>query len=381
LSKNPSRFLCDLSALVALLFHSVTTFAPAEPFVKFVIHIHLNSMKHIYTIVILFWATVLQSQPVITSANFFQMSTAYPFRMIDNITDSLAIASGYNITWDFSIATSSDSDAVLAIDPSTTIFYNDTNVNYNLSNICLYVAGQPNAYDEHLYSYWITDSTAANFIGEWANNGIWEVWYYHLWNPEKYFAFPFTINNTFTDTLTGSLVDVSGFGLVPLQGTRTVLADAFGTLIMPDAVYDSCLRIKTERLVNGYSNIYYTWFQPQRSGIILQADGYNNSIYNFRYYYQNPLVTGIPTATESPSFQIFPNPVNESMNVLLHNFNDSKTQSTIADLTGRTIFSNNFTTIGTQQNISVNMEKFASGVYTVTIQTGGYRTVKKIVKQ
>ncbi|MBL0340053.1 MAG: SBBP repeat-containing protein [Bacteroidetes bacterium] len=90
--------------------------------------------------------------------------------------------------------------------------------------------------------------------------------------------------------------------------------------------------------------------------------------------YSQPL--GIPTLTSVISlFQLFPNPATNTFTIALSSIS-KKVHVTIADITGKVIYS---TTASEIQQVEVNTNDFAAGVYVVQIQTGDFIATKKLV--
>jgi len=259
-----------------------------------------------------------RGQNTIYRNNYFNLGNSYPYVFLDSMKKDTVLLTGNNVTWNFSNALqTSQIDTLYAIDPSTTIFYPNPNVNYDISNLCLYEPlGKSYQYDDSLYNYYISDSSSIYFVGNWAYNGLWENWYYHLADTEKYFAFPFSFNDNFQDSFIGTYYDMSGSGSHTVQGTRNVAADGFGTLILLSTIYSNCLRIKSVR--NGsdssmtgifyFTQITYSWFQLMTNGPILEVQGDSNYIIQAKYYYNNPIINSTPELINENSIIVFPNP-------------------------------------------------------------------------
>ncbi|MES2764179.1 MAG: T9SS type A sorting domain-containing protein [Bacteroidota bacterium] len=326
-----------------------------------------------------------QAQDTLHRYNYFTIGNSYPYMYLDSIHKNTTLISGNNVVWDFSNAlpTPLSLDDTHAIDPSTTVFYNAPNCNYNITDLCLYEPkGTPGwPYDDSLHSYYLTDPTSIQFVGDWAKNNIWEVWKYHMTNTETYFKFPFALNDSFQDTYYGSAIDLSGSGTHKFYGTRTVTADGYGTLILPTGTYTNCLRIKSERLVtdssavmgvNTFIHMYYTWFQLSTNGPILQLRSDTNYYeIQAKYYYNNNTV-GIKEQPQISRCLVFPNPSTGKFNIDTKSENEKSLQ--VYDLNGRMVF---------QQNIfakaTIDLSILSEGVYTLTIKSRSGITNKKLV--
>ncbi|HKR03403.1 MAG TPA: T9SS type A sorting domain-containing protein [Bacteroidia bacterium] len=351
----------------------------------------INKFKHSLTILFSFCSLFVFGQNTISRNNYFISGNSYPYVFLDNIEKDSVVVSGNNAVWDFSNSVqSSQFDTLYAIDPATTVFYNDPNVNYNISNLCLFEPlGQPFSYDDNLYSYYTSDPASIHFIGNWANNGIWEVWYYHLTDTEKYFAFPFSLNDNFQDSFSGSAIDLSGTGFHSLYGTRNVQADGFGTLILPSMIYPNCLRLKSVRNVidssmfgyNYQTRIFYTWFQLNTNGYILEVEADSIWIGQSKYYYNNPLINGLNETKNDNSINIFPNPFTSAISISLQNKNVNHVTFIIRDLPGQSIFVKKENNLNNAYTKTIDVSFLSKGIYLLDINIDGERTVKKIVKE
>jgi hypothetical protein len=245
-------------------------------------------------------------------------------------------------------------------------------------------------YDNNLYSYYVSDESTVEFIGDWADNGSWETWGYHLTDTEKYFKFPFTLNNNFQDSFHGTSFDMSGSGLHTFQGIREVEADGFGTLILPTQVFTNCLRIKSTRQYSDSSLVFgvrenvqltYTWFQLSTNGPILEIQT-DTSFYNIvaKYYYDNPLVNlGEETKTDN-TVNVYPNPFSNSINVKFSQPNNKNVLITLRDFQGKVIFIDTKIKLNNLYTQTFFPENLPIGVYFLDINVNGVWTTKKLIK-
>jgi hypothetical protein len=312
----------------------------------------------------LLWQHII-AQNTIYRSNYFSLGNSYPYVFLDSVEMDTVLISGSNVIWDFSSAVQTQFDTLHAIDPANTIFYNDPNVNYNISDLCLYEPGQPFSYNSNMYSYYISDNSAVYFIGNWANNGIWESWYYHLTDTEKCFAFPFSLNDNFQDSFAGSSYDMSGSGIHAYQGMINVMSDGFGTLIFSNITYSNCLRVKSIRSlsdssmlgVHTFSYITDTWFQTVTNGPVLEIVRGGNYISQTRYYYNNPPVS-IHELTNEKTTIVIPNPLTFFTTIKL-NFDLKNGTLIICDVLGNEIKKISF--YGSE--VKIDRENLTAGVY------------------
>ncbi len=332
----------------------------------------------------------LKGQTTIDRRNYFNLGQSYPYVFLDNMENDTALIAGNNVVWDFSNAVlSSQQDTLYGIDPATTIFYNDPNVNYTISNLCLLEPlGMSMQVDDSMYNYYIVDSSSVHFIGRWAYNGIWESWYFHLTDTEQNFAFPFSLNDSFQDNFNGTYLDMSMGFTYTTQGTRQVQADGFGTLILPGKVYPNCLKIKSVRTGSetwmfgniNFTQIYFTWFQLNTNGIVLQTEGGSNFINNTKYYFNNPLITGINEISKVNDVVITPNPFTSSISIHVRNQSIKNVMFILHDIWGRNLITE------AEQNLTIEFTKtihcgnIPKGIYFLEVIMDGERIVKRIIK-
>jgi len=302
----------------------------------------------------------------ITQSNFFSLGISYPNEFLDNINLDTANLSGNNIIWDFSTAIkTNDLDTLHGINPSTTIFYNDPNANYTISNLCLSEPKcNPWPQDDKMFSYYISSPDRIKFVGSWADNGIWEIWYQHYTDTASLLKFPMAFNDFLSDSLMGSSFDMSGFGWVTTIGSINSVLDGFGTLIVPGKIYTNCLRVKVKIIIQDSwswggqqrTDFEYYWFQKNINGPILILKGGNTNIFSAKHFYNNPFTTSVNNVSNKDNILIYPNPSSG-----LFTFSNIGINSSIEiyDITGRLIF--NTTTQNTSETI--NLYDKQKGVY------------------
>ncbi len=333
----------------------------------------------------------LRGQGTIYRENYFTLGNSYQCQYYENIKKDTLIISGNNVIWDFSNAAPTNQlDTLQAMDPSTTVFFNDPNMNYNVSNLCLYEPqGMSSSYDDNLYTYFLSCDSSIQFIGRWAYNGAWESWYYHLTDLETYFQFPFSFGDSFQDSFSGTSYDMSGSGLHTFHGTNDVVADGFGTLILPSSNYTNCLRLKSVNNttdssstfgITHFTQITYTWFQLMRNGPILEIQTDTN-FYYFKTisYYDNPLV-GLNEYKRADDITVYPNPFTNKIFVNFNQPQANKVFLRLKDNIGRDVFTSNMNDFDNSVIKSLNMIDLPNGIYYLEIFVDGIQTTKKLIK-
>ncbi len=139
------------------------------------------------------------------------------------------------------------------------------------------------------------------------------------------------------------------------------------------SVVDKYLALKIQ--VTG--NIYYGWARLDAGG-----DGLDIKIKDYAYNSipNQPILAGQTTATGiiensfATSIRLFPNPATNHLTISMGS-NNKKVEVAIAYITGKIIYP---TTSTNSENIEVNTEDFATGVYLVRIQSADFIATKKL---
>jgi len=341
----------------------------------------------IFSLFCLFFTLEVKSQLTINRENYFTLGNLYPYYYLDNIKFDSVAYNGNNCIWDLSNGLNSWTyDTLFAIDPSGTVFYNEPLVNYSLSNLCLYTPnGQISQYDDSMYTYLIANPDSIYFLGNWAYNGLWETAYFHLTDFELFLPFPFSFGNSFIDTFSGSAYDFSGWGLCPVSGTREVEVEGVGQLILPGITYDSVLKIKSHRMGmwncgfgNSFNYTYYTFFDLNLNGPILEVSTSSSFVQEVIYFYNNPLVSSITELNNHIEVEIYPNPTIDKLYIKTKSVSPFY-ELVLVNATGEQILNKRLMSI-TGVPIEVNLEKLASGIYQLRLTNSKECIVKTIIK-
>ncbi len=331
---------------------------------------------------------LLLGQTTINRNHYFTLGNSYPFMFLDSLNVDTIRISGSNVVWNFSNAIQvSTQDTLHVIDPSTTIFFNAPNTNYNISNLCFYEPLGIFSYYDEMYSYFVSDTSSIHYIGNWANNGIYESGYFHYSDTDKVYSFPFSFNQNFIDSFIGSSIDFSGGGYHAYHGNRFTEADAFGTLILPTATYSNCLRIRSIRHMNdsalflnfNWTDTTYTWFQLNTNGYILKIENDFGSKTN-KYYYSNPLISSLTENNFDNRLSIFPNPCASNISFQWNGNLRRNASITIRNVLGQTVWHDEIGDLSTLVN-NIDVGTFLHGWYTLEIKTPEMSRIGKFIKE
>jgi len=338
----------------------------------------MKKSKHLIFLILCHISLIVIGQNTIHRNNYFTLENSYNYLFLDNLEEASVIVEGNNVVWDLSGAIETTQlDTTFAKQSATTIFYNE----YPNSNFCLFEP-RPISYleqDMDLYSYYLSSSSSVELIGlkTFYNSGL---DFYKFTDLDKQFQFPFSLNDSFQDSYTGSYFIDDGTDWHTIEGIRQVTADGFGTLVLPNITYENCLRIKsiqdgtdtcaTQGVAN-YTIITYTWFQLSRNGPILHINT-NFTPVEAKYYYENPLI-GIGQLNQNTSFKLFPNPVTDILHIDYNSTSDIESIQ-VYDVMGKLVLD----TVGDINQLDVS--KIQSGVLFVKVATEKGVMSKKVVK-
>ncbi|MBL0097506.1 MAG: T9SS type A sorting domain-containing protein [Bacteroidetes bacterium] len=94
----------------------------------------------------------------------------------------------------------------------------------------------------------------------------------------------------------------------------------------------------------------------------------------------NETISRVNENSFASSINLFPNPATDKLTIALGS-NNKKVEITIADMTGKVIYSKTASDPDSyqEQKIEVTTQDFAAGIYVVQIQTGEFFATKRLV--
>ena len=321
--------------------------------------------------------------PIITQSDYFQLGGEY-LRINKNDTELNSVSigsSGTIITWDFSTIDfghpSVIFDTISCILPNGTPFFNEPGVNYDLSNYCLRRDTETFSPEDDTYFYYRLENDSLNFIGDWADNGVSEKWFYSFSNLRTDLIFPFTYNDSHIDTFESSFYDMSGSDWHYQSGSTEVFVDGYGEIITPDGntIYNTVRVKEVVNIVdsnvlfgvNNYINTSYYWYSTDEEGPILQFDMHPNlpNTINRAYYFKKTVqTTSISEIPETPSFNIYPNPTSNTFSIsIVDNSNDDFAIS-IYNYSGKLVKKKENVSANT---VFTNNEDLSPGIYIIEL--------------
>ncbi len=294
-------------------------------------------------------AFVAQAQPTLTQAAVGAVGSTYYMGIQDTFlpTDNVGSA-GAGQTWDMSSLQVNGLDTIWFVSPSSSPYA----AGFPTSNLALRQAslGDGIAFLESNVGFLDLLGLASDLL----NTGTPIV--VNQNPPSRVAQFPFTYQNTFNGTTNIDVtIDASGFG-IPLvdsaryQNTqvRNLVADGYGTLILPSGTFNNVLRVKeinnqhTTILVHtffGWSTYQdslftdstFTWWNDTKGYYLAQAAYIGGALSTIRY--QDPVIVGRPEPREN-AFHVYPNP---AANRVFIDTDGKVYELRITDLQGRVV--------------------------------------------
>ena len=223
--------------------------------------------------------------------------------------------SGADVSWDFSqLINWGDLGQITAISPASAPAGNE----FPTANVVMNMG-------DTIFTYALVEENGAYYLGSQATTGTYPTLFIYS-DSRKYMEYPFTYNDVFSDTYKG--VSIVSVAEVRLTATTSVLADSYGTLILPTGTFTDVLRTTT--IDNEIDSIFiggsftsvvnvtrtqYAWYAPTSVGPLLSMEILDHSgELNTICYYTNA-GTGIntPDINYISHFNIYPNPAEDNL--------------------------------------------------------------------
>ncbi len=196
---------------------------------------------YIYALFFLLFATqILQAQPTITSNAAPTLGTNVQFSIVDpEPLGILVLPAGEGIIWDFSASTVAETRIATFVDASETdegIFFPNADIALSYDG-----AGLPLGSFNLKNDFFALFSDSALNVGFVTESGT----VINYQNPLTLFTFPFSYGDSLTDDF--SISFEVGASTVVEEGTLSIEADAYGTVLLPNDEVADLLRIRITR--------------------------------------------------------------------------------------------------------------------------------------
>jgi hypothetical protein len=343
---------------------------------------------------------MLQAQPVITSNAMVQIGESAPVQFVsDGFNPGMG---GANVAWDFSQL----QDDTLgftweALSPATSPFVDS----FPNANLAFKSPVQNGLQENWIYYDWDATAETLNLHGSAAiitDSASQDTFYYVLTaNPKLVQTFPFTNGDSYTDNFTGrNTISISNFTLVQTRnGSITVEADGYGSLVTPAGTFQNVLRIKTTELITdtymGFGTdqtiTRYTWYSADEKYLLLHMDSIviqptgGPASYTESVFYRSgaPLVSvDEAQIADQWEMEVFPNPIasgsNQNQVQIRYRLDDPQpARIVLRNLIGQQLES--IEAGPGSQLKSLDLQGISPGIYTLQLIQGEKTATRKLI--
>jgi len=282
---------------------------------------------------------------------------------------------GANITWDFS--------GVFEISTVTNTFSLPSATPYASLYPSANLASTINSGGTIYYSYFNTSTSSYTLNGMNIPSMATSMPYT---DPEKLLSYPFTYNSTYTDAFATT---VSGYDR---HGSVTVLADAYGTIILPYGTITNVLRVKATETyadyisgsaVTNYTSTNYYWYKPGIKYCVFQLSQLkmNGNLYQQYGLYLDETHVGISdNVLTQNTINCYPNPATDIITLeVLQNSTSNDNNFTLSDLNGKELIKQELNQLSNKTEIDIS--SLSGGIYFLKLVYNDKVEIKKIVKK
>ena len=236
--------------------------------------------------------------------------------------------------------------------------------------------------------FFVTTENANEYWGYRAGNAR-----YQLTEPIVKTKYPQTYGTRFSGKYEGTYTIEDMDYTQRVEGTYSTHADAIGTIILPDNVSFTALRVKTtEDNSSSFERVKYLWYaQEVRMPIFVTIEDYSiaadgtKKLLSAQSFLntQAKSPTGIQSSADTFSFQVFPNPFRDKLQLTY-----SLTETALVTVA---LYASNGTKLATlvsdqlqsgTQTLSQDVSKYTQqpGVYLLKMTVGDKTYTEKLVK-
>ena len=330
--------------------------------------------KQIITYLLLFASfTAFPQGPTLTSSNSAPQSGDAFKRYNADTTGVLPGDPGAGQTWNFSnLGIQTTYFTYNYVAPSATPYgtlFPDATVSY---------ANDP------AYGYYKVTSSVYEIVGMSSSVNS---WIYS--DPEVIFTYPFSYGSNLVDSLhaTSFYLGINHFRI----GTRTTVADGYGTLILPSGRYNNLLRIK---VIQNYSDssstnvvhvyeVSYSWYDGVNKTPVLTISTLSNTVSgsttSVKMVNVSSAADGIAdNKTLQESLVLYPNPANNQVSITLPGtWATSENIISVYNTRGLLIVLKH----ALDKSIELDISTLPSGIYIINITGNANNLVSKLIKE
>ncbi len=323
-----------------------------------------------------------------TQSNEPVISNSVNMYLIDSNTVNLASTMGSGVTWDYSqiVGYPGETRNMTVVAPNSTAngaSFSSASAAIEVSNLTNYFSSSASSRNAH--GFVVSDPTLGDVVVT-------------LTNDEIMMNYPFAYNDMVTDTYSGSLN--FNFNGLPVSeactGSSFAKVDGSGTLNLPNGtVVSNVLRYKLVDTTNATITLLSTDVQVVRE----QYEYYDLANSNLPIFVHSSFAAyaggGTTPVTQQSlvlssvapqfylavnelngnEFKVYPNPVNESLNVQFDHVKNGTIS--ILDLNGKTVFTTEINGL----TMNINTAQLVSGIYLLQVASEGSISTQKITKK
>lgn len=217
------------------------------------------------------------------------------------------------------------------------------------------------------YGYYNASSASYTLLGLVSPTGI--VFTYS--DGEDYLRFPFTFNDSYTDTWEATFFSGVQFFR---KGTTTVTADGYGTLITPSGTFTNTLRIhfvqdyndSSSALEQDYFNDSYIWYKDgvKEPLAFTNAIAVNGGAPALSGAYAAGTVS-LKESENQLDITIYPNPTSNTLSLALNNDHIGYSSIKILNQLGQVVSEIENKTLLANEILTIDVANLSNGVYTL----------------
>jgi len=332
-----------------------------------------------YSIIILFLTISLRAQVTIGPGDMPVAGSIVPYTTLTLPNDIDETMTGAGITWDYSSLGIGDDgvDTFVTVEQTPLLFqFYFNNAFFYPDYLASYALGFPDVAAgpvslSNVYNYYKSDDQGLHGVGFGAEvNGL----------PSSVRNIPIDVVYEFpldylneSQSHSESELELPTLGFYASEQDREVIAEGWGTLVLPGGESYDVLKVKT--IINGRDSIYielagqgfaidrpettvYDWLSPGQEGPLLTVT--SQAIAPSTVRYRNNTLIGLDELSLT-SVMVSPNPVQDRLTIDLL---DAITQYVIYDMAGKCV------KVGEKQDTkAIYVGDLGSGAYTIRLLT------------
>ncbi len=340
--------------------------------------------KQVLILCCFLFSTGLLAQPIINypaNAPAIGDITEIQFVSPDGISH---LPAGPDVTWDYSQLNNLQGGSIVAIDPASA----PAGAMFPAANIALMM-------NDSTYTYGLVENDGFYYLGaQLSFSGMPVTMVYS--DSRQYMKYPFTYLDTYSDSYEGvSSVLVTE---VRSSGESVVMADSYGTIILPNGTYNDVLRISTADVeidsifMKGVflsavmtTRAQFHWFAPTSvsplfSIEIIEAAGSTDTV-----VYYSTTGSGVyePAKNALSDLRVFPNPADDHLSIEFTAQANDEVSITIVNQLGQQMHSSNpLSNNGMKYSEMIDISDFPPGIYlaNVSCKCGSQRTERFVIR-